>query len=105
MSDAQKKATTRKDFMSGCLSKPGTTAATPAVAATAPAAKPATSNSAMSNCAATWKTKSDADKKATTYKTFMSGCMKSGSNSMAAAPAAAPMAMAAKPPAPKKVAA
>lgn len=103
MGDTQKKATTRKDFMSGCLSKPGSAAAMPAMAA--PATKTAAANNSMTGCAATWKTKSDADKKSTTYKAFMSGCMKSN-GSMAAAPASAPMPqMAAKPMAPKKIAA
>ncbi|HEY4125271.1 MAG TPA: DUF3761 domain-containing protein [Rhizomicrobium sp.] len=101
MSDTQKKATTRKDFMSGCLSKSSSATAAPATAA--PATKTAAANNSMSGCAATWKTKSDADKKSTTYKSFMSSCMKSN-GSVAAAPA--PMSqMAAKPPAPKKIAA
>lgn len=101
MGDTQKKATTRKDFMAGCLSKSASATATPAMAA--PATKIATANNAMSGCAATWKIKSDADKKSTTYKTFMSGCMKSN-GSAAATPAPMPQ-MAAKPMAPKKIAA
>lgn len=36
------------------------------------------SQDTMKTCSASWKTKSAADKKATTYKDFMSSCMKGG---------------------------
>ena len=51
---------------------------------------------AMKNCAATWKTMPSADKAKTKYKDYMSTCMKEPANSMAAAPAAS-TAMTAKP--------
>jgi hypothetical protein len=79
--------------------------ATPAFAKSA---AQTTAQNNMKSCSATWKAKTAADKKATTHKAFMSGCMKSG-GSMAAAPAAAPasamMAAPAKKAATKKLAA
>ncbi len=93
--DADKKATTYRAFMSTCMKGSGTTsaAAAPAPASTmaaapAPTAAPAKSGTTMSACAAGWKTKSDSDKKTTTYNAYMSSCMKGGTATAVAKPAA-----------------
>lgn len=102
MSAADKKATTRKAYMSTCMTKSSGSAAAPASSsmAAAPAmatqAKASGSGGTMSNCASSWKGKSDTDKKATTYKAFMSGCMK-GTGTASAASMTKPAATTAAP--------
>lgn len=93
MSDADKKATTRKAFMAGCKTS-ATTAAPPAAAPMA-AAPAATSGpqGRMATCAAGWKAMSADQKKATTYKDYSKSCLSGGSNAAAAAPAMAPTTM------------
>jgi hypothetical protein len=94
-SDTDKKSTTYKAYMSSCMKGGGTTSA--AMATPAAAMAPASSHGSMASCATSWKGKSDTDKKATTYKAFMSSCMK-GTSTASAAPAPAPMAAAASKP-------
>lgn len=108
MSDTDKKKTKRKDFMSSCLSK-SSGASTAAMAAAPAAATPnvakKSSGNTMSSCAASWKAKSDTDKKATKYKDFMSSCMKSNTSTAAMAPAASKPMVPASATSPKRVAA
>lgn len=107
-SDTDKKATTYKAYMSTCMKGTSTastqTSAMTATPASTMAAAPAKSGGSMATCAASWKTMSDTAKKATTYKTYMSGCMKGSNtasvapaNTMMAAPKTAAPAMAVKP--------
>jgi hypothetical protein len=51
----------------------------------------------MKSCAANWTGMAAADKSKTTYKAYMSTCMKTPASTAAAAPAPAPAAMTAKP--------
>jgi uncharacterized protein DUF3761 len=89
MSDADKKATTRKAFMAGCK-----TSAAPAAAPMA--ATPAATSGPqgrMATCAAGWNAMSADQKKATTYKDYSKSCLAGGSKAVAATPAMAPTTM------------
>jgi hypothetical protein len=71
-------------------------AAAALVAAMPAAAAETAQQTAMKNCAGTWKTMSAADKAKSTYTQYMGSCMKGGANT-AAEPAASSTAMSAKP--------